>query len=247
MLVILGVTPVEVADEKAERVLGRVEVLRQRVDEVPLAEVSVLDTAADRDDALGLQLVAGVHEAVPVLRRRVRVEASLLEEVLVVREPESDRIEADPVLLALEDGELRRVRVLEHVGVDEVVQRVEIAEPDVLHVVDPVEEELDVRHVPGGCSLRELGDDRVRVEEGRLHGRALLLLELGDGVVDPLLDPDGFLLAPPPHLEVAGRRRARARVTGPSALLVVAPTGGDEWGEARCGEASRRVTQKLTS
>jgi len=108
VLVVARVMPVELPDEEVERVGRGVQVLRERVDEVPLTEEAVLNAAADWDVALRLQLLTGGEELRPRLRRVVRIEPRLTEVALVVRDPEPDGVEADTVLLALVDGQLRR-------------------------------------------------------------------------------------------------------------------------------------------
>src|SRR5205814_614215 len=138
VLVVAGLPPVEVADEQVERIGRRVEVLREAVDEVPLAEEAVLHPAADRDVALRLQLRACSSELRPRLRRMLRVEPSLPEVRLVIGEAEPDRVEADAIVLALVYGEVRRAGMLERRLGDEAVERGDVAEPHVLHVVDAV-------------------------------------------------------------------------------------------------------------
>ena len=209
VLVVLRLAPVELADEEIERIGRGVEVLRQRVDQPPLAEEAVLDSAAERDVALRLELVAGVQERIPGLRRRVGVEAGLVEVVLVVLHAEGERVEARAVRLARVLRELRAAAVLDRGGRDEAVERLQVVQPDVLHVVDPVEQELHVGDVAGRRGLRELRDHLRGVHQRRRDARAGLGLELLDRVVHPRLDADGLLLAPPPHLDVAGARPSR--------------------------------------
>ncbi len=240
VLVVARLAPVELADEEVEGVRGRVEVLGQRVHEVPLAEEPVLDAAADRDVALRLQLLARGDEPVPVLRRILGVEARGVEVVLVVLDAEADGVEADPVLLALEHRQLGRARVLEHVLLHQPVESVDVAEPDVLHVVDAVEEELDVRRVAGRRGVRELRDHVVRVQQRRRHRGVVLGLELVQRVVDPFLDADRLLLAPPPHLE-APASRARAR-----GGLAAAAARGEQRAEPRRRGPGRCQPEKPT-
>src|SRR4029079_5896449 len=135
----------------------------------------------------------------------VRIEPRLTEVALVVRDPEPDGVEADTVLLAFVDGQLRRSGRLEHGRRKKAVELVDVTEPHVLHVVNAVEEELDVRWMAGGRRIRELWDDGARVHERRCDLDAVLLLELLQRVRHPALDADRLLLPPPPHLQ---RRRA---------------------------------------
>ena len=109
----------------------------------------------------------------------------------------------------------RRPGRLENRRRQQAVQLVDVSEPDVLHVVDPVEEELNVRRMPGRCGVRELRDHVVRVHQGRGDLDPLLLLELPQGVGHPLLDADRLPLSPPPHLQ---RRRT---LRGPRGLSPV--------------------------
>ena len=73
--------------KRFERVGRAVERLRERVDEVPLAEEPVRDPAGERDHAGRLELVAGVEERVPGRRRAVAVEPGLVESSLLYSIP----------------------------------------------------------------------------------------------------------------------------------------------------------------
>ena len=64
MLVILRIAEVPLSGEKIDGLAGAVDVLRQGMAEEPFAPIAVLDAAADRGDALGLQLVAGIESQV---------------------------------------------------------------------------------------------------------------------------------------------------------------------------------------
>ena len=75
MLVILGLPEIALAREQADDFTGTVDVLAKGVAEIPFAPIAVLDSAADRRDAGGLQLFAGGQELVPGRRRLVRVKA----------------------------------------------------------------------------------------------------------------------------------------------------------------------------
>ena len=137
--------------------------------------------------------------------------------VLVVLDAEADRVEAGAVRLALVVRQLRAAAVGDRLRAEEGVERRQVAEPDVLHVVDAVEQELHVRHVAGRGGLRELRDHLVGVHQQRVDLAAALGGEARHHVVHPLLDADGLLLAPPPHLDVArrgGRGRAGRRGSG---------------------------------
>ena len=149
--------------------------------EVPLAEEAVLDAAADRDVALRLQLLAGGRgTASHVFGGQFGVEPAPCEVALVVGDAEADGVEADAVLLALVDGQLRRSgRARARTPADRPLSGVDVTEPDVLHVVDAVEQELDVGRRAGGRRVRELRDDVARCPSGsRATVDAVSLLEL---------------------------------------------------------------------
>ena len=211
----------------------------------------------ERDQPVALDLVAGVEERVPGRRRAVRIEPCGLERGLVVLDAETDDVPTDAELLALVDGEHRRARLLEDGVGNQTVQRLDVAEPDVLHVVDAVEHELDVRRLSGRGRFRELRDHRRGVHEQRVDGDAALLGEAGEGRIDPLLDPDRLLLAPPPHRDLAtARRRRRRRAArrgarvgcgrrrGRVAPLVAASAGSEHGREPRCGEPAAGQLQQ---
>ncbi len=144
--------------------------------------------------------------AIPRLRRRVGVEARPCRSApcCTGRRTRASRSPCGTTCRVVR--ERRPAAVLDRRGGDEAVERLEVAEPDVLHVVDPVEQELHVGHAAGGRGLRELRDHLRGVHQRRVDARAGLGLELLDRVVHPGLDADGLLLAPPPHLDVVGAR-----------------------------------------
>ena len=72
MLVIFRIAEIPLAGEQVDDLARAVDVLGQRMAEVPLAPIAILDAAAERRDALGLQLVAGGEEIIPGLGRRLR-------------------------------------------------------------------------------------------------------------------------------------------------------------------------------
>ena len=123
-----------------------------------------------RDVALRLELVAGVEERVPRLRRAVRVEARLVEVAPCCtrcrsRRRRSRRGTACPCTT---DERRRRRRLSTSRPETRPLSGVEVAEPDVLHVVDAVEQELDVRRTsPAAAAFVNCGMTLVGVHQRR--------------------------------------------------------------------------------
>src|SRR5207249_4436010 len=104
----------------------------------PVAEVAILHPTTKRNDSRGPEPIAGREERIPGARRIVRVESCAVEERLVERDAVAIRVEAGAILLALEDAHLGGTGPLQHIASDEAIERLEIAPPDILHVVDAI-------------------------------------------------------------------------------------------------------------
>ena len=223
LLVIFGVAEIPLAGEEVDRLSGRVDVLRERVAEEPFAPIAVLNAAADRGNALGLQLVAGAEEIIPRLGRIFGVESRLFEQIFVVAPDHRQRIPAEPVDIAAEMAKQCRVGGSEHVVFDETVQRPEVAEPHAFHVIDAVPQVLDVGRFAGSGGRLELGYDDRRVLQHRLDSRCLIVL---DRVVDECLETGQFLFAPPPHVQCLRIRPRRQRRQQAAQCRAGAKAGG---------------------
>ena len=147
MLVILGFAEILVTGKQLHHLAEIIEVLHQAMADVPLAPIAILNAAADGLGARRLQFVAGHEEFIPGLGRILRVKSGLFEQHFIVAPEHRQRIPAEPVDVAAEVAENGRVRGLDDVVLDEAVQRLHVAEPDALHVIDAVPEILDIGRV----------------------------------------------------------------------------------------------------
>ena len=156
-------------------------------------------------------LSQAARNVVPGLRCLLRIEACLLEQVLVVDPDHRQRIPAHAVGMPIILAEQRRLRRLEDVGVHQAVERLHIAEPDALHMVDAVPEVLDVGRIAGRRGGLELRGDDGGVLQHRLHGRRRIVLHR---VVDKPCRPGSSCS---PHHHMVSSVAASARQAGNSA------------------------------
>src|SRR5262245_37481766 len=88
--------------------------------------------------------IARVQEMIPACKQSIRSQSGTVEQVSIEGNPKAVSMEAGPILLALENAQLRRAGSLQDIPGDETIEGKNMALPHILHVVDPVPEVLHI-------------------------------------------------------------------------------------------------------
>ena len=135
----------------------------ERVDQIPLAQEAVFDAATKGITPEAFNFIAGIQKSVPGCGRLVGVEAGFVEKFFIVFNAKADRVKANPVLLTIKDTHRGCPRIFEHIIRDQAIEGRNVAQPDIFHVVNAVEQKLDIRHIAGCRCGSELRYDLIGV------------------------------------------------------------------------------------